>query len=217
MLTGCAFSTGPVRYPDTWAPIESVSTADGCPNLDGAYNNFGVESFPAESGAPPKLSEVFARMGRGTGLMSPKETGNVWPEMADATSVLIRQTPEAINFTFVGDKSENTTLIFRRYHFNWFEKRYDDLFTCYRNESGARIRFFAEPENHSVYLPNLYLEGGGTLVFLLKASDGSLVVQWRGESFAIPPFFSAATCVSTAFGGGSRGGATLDEISPQTL
>jgi hypothetical protein len=171
MLTGCAFSTGPVHYPNTWASIELASTIDGCPNLDGAYNNIGVESFPVESGAPPKMSEIFARMGKGTGLMSPKETGNVWPEIADATYVLIHQTPEAISFSFIGDKAEKSTLNFRRYHFNWFEKRYDDMFTCYSNESGARLRFF---------------DAGGTLVFLLKASDGSLVVQWRNDSLVVP-------------------------------
>lgn len=186
MLTGCAFSTGPVHYPETWAPIESVSTADGCPDLDGEYNNLGVESFPAESGAPPKLSEVFARMGRGTGLTSPGETGNVWPEMADAASVLIRQTPEAISFTFASAKAEKTTLAFRRYHFNWFEKRYDDIFTCYANETGARLRFLAEPDSHFSGIPYIFVDAGGSLVFLLKASDGSLVVQWRNESVAIP-------------------------------
>jgi len=186
MLTGCATRTGPVHYPDTWAPIESVSSADGCPNLDGAYNNLGVESFPAESGAPPKLSEVFARMGKGTGLMSPKETGNVWPEMVDAAFVLIRQTPEAISFNFVGDKAEKTTLVFRRYHLNRFEKRYDDLFTCYTNESGARLRFLAEPDSHFSGIPYIFVDAGGVLVFLLQASDGSLVVQWRSESLVVP-------------------------------
>lgn len=185
MSGGCASTTGPVHYPDTWASIESASTADGCPKLDGVYSNSGAETVPAELGAPPKLTEVFARMGRSPGPKGPKSSGNAWPEVADADYVLIRQTPEAMSVTFVGGKPEDTTLNFRRYHFNWFEKRYDDLFTCYMDESGARLRFLVEPERHSGVFATIYLEAGATLVFLLKASDGSLVVQWRSESFAI--------------------------------
>lgn len=86
---------------------------------------------------------------------------------------------------FLAERDVGTPLSFRRYHFNWTEKRYDDLFTCYATDPGPRLRFFAEPEGHSRGVPYLFIEGGGTLVFLLKATDGSLVVQWRSESLAI--------------------------------
>jgi hypothetical protein len=93
--------------------------------------------------------------------------------------------PESLTVNFVSEKSDNTPLVFRRYHFSLSEKRFDDLFTCYDVENGARLRFFAEPESHSGVLGNIYMEGGGTLVMLLKATDGSLVVQWRSESLAL--------------------------------
>jgi hypothetical protein len=131
------------------------------------------------------LSEVFARMGRGQGLFSPKATGVVWPEAANAASVSITQTSETVGITFVGENQEQTPLNFRRYHFQPSEKRYDDLFTCYTSDSGSRLRLLAEPESHSSVMPGLYAEAGGTLVFLLKAADGSLVVQWRSESIAM--------------------------------
>jgi hypothetical protein len=184
-LCGCVTTTDPVHYPETWAPIESVKTADGCPRLDGIYSNLAIETVPKELGEPPKMTELFARLGRGVGPTTPKASGQLWPEAADAVAVLIRQTPEAMTVTFVGDKAEETTLNFRRYHFNWSEKRYDDLFTCYQEESGARLRFFAEPESHRGVGAFIYFEDVGTSMLLLKASDGSLVVQWSTATLGI--------------------------------
>jgi len=184
-LMGCASVTGPVSYPTSWAPIESVLTEDGCPALEGTYSDRGAEAFPTELGEPPRLSEVFVRMGRGTGLFSPRESKRVWPVLPDSVSVGIVQTPEMLKFTFLGRNREQTSLDFRRYHFKWSEKRFDDLFTCYSSNKEARLRFFAEPESSSTIIPNLYLGGSGTLVFLLKATDGSLIVQWRSESAGI--------------------------------
>lgn len=185
VLAGCASATGRNSYAaSSWAPIESKTTDDGCPNLTGTYGNHGTNSYPVEIGEPPKLNDIFTRMGRGTGLMSPQLTKHAWPVPADAASVSIAQTPEVLTVTFIGVTGEKTSLPFRRYHFSLFEERYDDLFTCYDTDKEPRLRFFAEPENHSGIIPNLYSEGSGTLIFLLKASDGSLIVQWRKETFS---------------------------------
>jgi len=99
--------------------------------------------------------------------------------------VRIAQTPETLKLTFLGENQEQASLEFRRYHFNWKEKRFDDLFTCYASGKEPRLRFLAEPETRSTILPGLILGGGGVLVFLLKAADGSLIVQWRSESVGI--------------------------------
>lgn len=184
-LAGCVSATGKVSYPVSWAPIDAGLTVDGFPWLEGKYSNSGVEGFPAELGEPLGLSEVLTRMGRGSGLTSPRETGRVWDVPVDAVSVSISQTPGKLKVTFFGENGKQTGLDFRRYHFNWSEKRYDDLFSCYASAKGPRLRFFAEPENHSAGIPYPYLEGGGSLVFLLKAADGSLIVQWLGESVGI--------------------------------
>ncbi len=93
----------------------------------------------------------------------------------DAVSVPIVQTPEILEVTFFGENGERTSLDFRRYHFKWSEERFDDLFTCYnRAEQAPRLRFLAEPE--STDIAPFHFEGGGTLVFLLKAEDDSLIV-----------------------------------------
>jgi hypothetical protein len=124
-------------------------------------------------------------MGRGSGPTSPRATNRFWPEAGNIAWVKLDLTPETLSVSFVPAAGASTTLDFRRYHFSWSEERYDDLFTCYAADNGARLRFFAEPESHSALFANLYMEAGGTLVLLLKAADGSLVVQWRSESLAI--------------------------------
>jgi hypothetical protein len=176
---------GSGTYPESWAPIESKPTSDGCPGLEGTFSNRGTGSFPAELGEPPKLTDIFARMARGTGPMSPKARGRVWSVPAEANSVAIVQAPESLSVSFIDQAQNQTPLNFRRYHFSWSEERYDDLFTCYTSNNDPRLRFFVEPESHSALIPNIYMEGGGTLVFLRMAADGSLIVEWRSDSIAI--------------------------------
>jgi hypothetical protein len=184
-LAGCGSVTGPVHYPAGWAPLAAATTADGCPPVAGRYANQGSGAFPPETGEAPALSEVFARMGRGPRRLNSKGVGPAWPEAPGATAVSIRQDPESLVVSFVDAAQPTTPLAFRRYHFDWSETRYDDLFTCYIGDGTSRLRFLAEPEGHAGVFANLYMEAGGTLVMLLKASDGSLVVQWRSESVAI--------------------------------
>jgi hypothetical protein len=168
-----------VSYPADWASIKSTPTADGCPNLAGTYGNQSVATFPASLVDLPTLSDVFTRMVHGKTLLGDKPT---WPTIpADAVSMSIDQTPEALTLNFAAPAGDRTALAFRRYHFNWSEKVYDDLFQCYLAADEPRLRFFAEPESHGS-ASQIHVEGGGTLVILLKATDGSLIVQWRRES-----------------------------------
>jgi hypothetical protein len=185
LVAGCASLTG-TDYPKSWAPIDSSMTADACPKVEGTYSDQGAQSFPAESGKQsmlseafphiPRLSEVFTRVGQADWI--PKSLKKRWPELPKSVSVQISQTPETIKVTFFGENHEQTSLDFRRYHFNLNEKRFDDLFVCYSGKE-PRLRFMAEPEHKTRG------GAGGVLVFLLKAADGSLIVQWRTESFPV--------------------------------
>lgn len=179
---GCASIMGPTSYPAEWASIDAGLTIGGCPNVEGTYSNRGSQVFPAELGEPPRLSDIFTSLGRGTGLFSPSENNQVWPHLPDAVSVSISQTPESLKLLFLARSGEQTSLQFRRYHFSLSEKRFDDLFTCYASDEKPRLRFLAEPQSIISGLPGLYIEATGSLVFLLKATDGSLIVQWRNES-----------------------------------
>ncbi len=184
-LFGCASTMGPTAYPTEWASIDVGVTMDGCPNVEGTYSNRGTQAFPAELGEPPRLSDIFSSLGQGTGLFSPRENKQVWPDLPDALSVRISQTPESLELLFLARNGEQTSLQFRRYHFRWSEKRFDDLFTCYASDKEPRLRFLAEPQSTIIRLRGLYAGGSGSIVFLLKATDGSLIVQWRNESVGI--------------------------------
>lgn len=184
VLAGCASLTGPEEYPRNWVALDSSHMPDGCPNLSGIYGTSATDTFPEDVGDPPALGEIFDMLGRNNGLFSPKETTQVWPETKNADTAKFVQNPESLVISFVDKEQIATTLTFRRYHFNWFEKRYDDLFHCYPSDAGSRLRFFAEPEG-PIYIrgiPYVFGEWKGALVFLLKALDGSLVVQYRTET-----------------------------------
>ena len=168
LALGACVSYTTIPYPMSWTPIEQGSTADGCPDLEGTYSNSGTRAFPPETGDPPPITSVFARMGRGTGMSRPSVTGRVWTVPPDAISVSIDQTPETLRVTFSGENGAQSSLDFRRHHFNMSEERFDDIFACYASDTDSRVRFVAEPDP-------------GGLVFLLRATDGSLIVEWRGQ------------------------------------
>lgn len=171
-----------------WAAIDTATTADGCPVLDGTYGNAAIAGHPAEAGLPPGLSEVFSRLGRAEGPLRQFMKWQGWPAVAAAESVQFRQTSEALVVTFVAGDGQRMELPFRRYRFNLFEERYDDFFTCYPSPEGSRLRFMAEVDGYIAGMPDVVFGGGATLVLLLKAADGSLIVQWRTESLFIPAF-----------------------------
>jgi hypothetical protein len=125
------------------------------------------------------LSDVFARMTRGITIGG---TPGPWQTLPhDPMSVSIAQTPESLRLTFVDAAGGSASLAFRRYHFSWSETRFGDIFNCYLTAGEPRMGFLANPEGHHSATP-IGLEGGGTVVLLLKATDGSLVVQWRRDS-----------------------------------
>jgi hypothetical protein len=185
LLLGCASTTGPIAYPSTWAPLDKTQIANGCPAISGTYSNHASDGLPAETSSFPTLTNIFDGMAHGPGEYNPAATGHTWSVPNDAKSVTFQLAPERLEVTFTGANGATSNLSFRRYHPSWDEKRYDDLFTCYTNEDGPRLRFFAEPERHSREIRYIFVETGGTLVFLLKAKDGSLIVQWRSETLGI--------------------------------
>ena len=106
ILSGCASITGSTSYPKEWASIDADITADGCPNVEGTYSNRGTHTFPVELGGPPRLSDVFTRMCRGAGLSSPRGNYQIWPDLPDAISVRILQTPDLLTIHFLGNNGD---------------------------------------------------------------------------------------------------------------
>ena len=184
---GCATSSGNPPYPIEWASIKSSPTQDGCPNLVGTYSNHASAAFPPEAVTPPSLAEIFTSMARSRSPTGPAAGERSWPAIPpDASLVSIDQTPEKITLTFVDSSNNRTPLNFRRFRFGLSEDRVDDLFGCRTIYGEPSLRFFAEPQS---YRPLLLLGvgGGGTFVALLKAVDGSLIVNLRSDYVAATP------------------------------
>ena len=187
-LPGCAASSGRPQYPTEWSSIKSAPIYDDCPNLQGSYSNQGSATYPSEAGAPPSLSEVFTQLALTTGLNRPADWKKSWPVIPhDISVVSIDQTSETLTVTFVDSEGKHTPLNFRRYRFKSSEDRVDDLFGCRLMYGEPILRFFAEPPRYFDGTA-IYMVGGGTCVVLLKAVDGSLVVNWRSDSVAMTLF-----------------------------
>jgi hypothetical protein len=187
-LPGCAASSGRPQYPTEWASIKSASIYDDCPNLQGTYSNQGSATYPPEAGAPPSLDEVFTRLALGQGANSTAAWKQSWPVIPhDISVVSIDQTSETLTVTFGDSEGKRTPLNFRRYRFKLSEDRVDDLFGCRLMYGEPILRLFAEPPRYFDGTV-VYMVGGGSCVSLLKAVDGSLIVNWRSDSVAMTLF-----------------------------
>jgi len=127
-------------------------------------------------------------MAQGHGFNSPSAGKQSWPTIpSDASVVSIEQTSETMTVTFIDASGNLTPLNFRRYRFSLSENRLDDLFSCRTLHGEPLLRFLAEPESDSSVSP-IVMGEGGTFVALLKAVDGSMVVNWRSDSIALSLF-----------------------------
>ncbi|MCM2288018.1 MAG: hypothetical protein NDI67_03230 [Sulfuritalea sp.] len=185
---GCATSSGNPPYPTEWASIKSAPTPDGCPDLQGIYNNRGAASFPPAAGEPPSLADVFKAMARSKTATGPATWNRSWPTIPDESAwVSIQQTSDSMTITFIDSAGRRTPLSFRRYHFRLSEDRVDDLFSCRTLYDEPTLRFFNEPVSHT-RVSILGVGGGGTFINLLKSIDGSLVLNWRSDDITISRF-----------------------------
>jgi hypothetical protein len=98
-------------------------------------------------------------------------------------SVSITQGPEAITFATLNANGRVTTTTFRRYLFSWSEERFDDIFNCYSAANGARLGFFSRHVSGEGYI--IASKSVDALIFLLKATDGSLVIQQRTDTLVM--------------------------------
>ena len=183
-LSGCV-AVSWTDYPGSWAPIQSASTSNGCPRLAGTYSNSGTSALGEEIGASPKLSEVFARLGQGAGLFSPKNSGRTWIVPPEARSLSITQTSESLAVVFISEDKQETPLIFRPYRLNLFDERQDDYFVCHPSDKEPRLQILANPGATTSSFPGIFFASSQSYAMLLSATDGSLIVQWNSEQIGI--------------------------------
>ena len=127
-------------------------------------------------------------MARSQTVTGPAAWKKAWPAIPPGTALVsIRQAPETLTITFIDSAGQRTPLIFRRYRLRLSEDRVDDLFSCRALYGEPTLRFFNEPSSHTS-TSSVASGGGGTSVAMLKATDGSLVVNWRGDTVSLTLF-----------------------------
>lgn len=182
MLAACGSVTGPTVYPADWAPLATATIGERCPDLNGTYANAPAASHPPGAGGPPTLTAVFTRMEHSQAITASRIPWNV---PADAQRVALAQDEESLTVTFHGAPGDTRAMRFRRLHLDLSERRVDNLFTCYRDANGIRLRFMQDVDPRVTMLRGVYLGANVGLVNLLKVVDGSLVVQFRIEDIGL--------------------------------
>ena len=175
-LSGCATSTGP-KYPSDWASIRTAAIQHACPNLAGTYSNSAVAAFPRDEGAPPSLSQLFSAIGNA----SSHKVHGPWGPVGESDSVSFAQTAESLTATFARSAEAGVELTFARLGHYTPEQSQGDMFTCFSLSGEPRLFFISTVDDHLPIPPNTV----GTQLILLRAVDGSLIVQVRSNSYEV--------------------------------
>lgn len=176
-LSGCAASTGPQKYPSDWASIKTMPGQRDCPNLTGTYSNGAVAEFPKDESAPPSLSQLFSAIGNAS---SHKVHGS-WGPIGESEAVSFAQTAESLTATFARSAAAGVELRFARLGFYTPEESAGDRFTCFSSGGEPRLFFMSTLDDQLPIPPNTV----GTQLILLRAIDGSLIVQLRSNSYEV--------------------------------
>jgi hypothetical protein len=179
MVSGCAAATGPQKYPSDWASIQTTPIQHDCPSVGGTYSDRAAASFPGEASAAPTLSELFTAMGSA----STSTLHGAWNSIGESASVVLHQTPESLTVAFVNAAGVETRLNFERQTtvLVFSMNALIDKFQCLRAGGQPRLRFFDETSGYSS--GGAFGESGGSGIRLLKATDGSLIVQAQSQNF----------------------------------
>jgi hypothetical protein len=171
LLHGCA-SLDPAP---PWAASPARALANGCPDLTGTYGTRAVEAFPAGTQAPPSLNDLLGPQN----LRDLSEAGRRDPALPGATSASFASDGEWLHVRFRHPAAGEATLHFK--HKQWwggFTEGADAMYQCRQLELGPALGFDG-PRRTIAAVPWVFHEGDFDFVFLSKAADGSLVVNYR--------------------------------------
>lgn len=180
-------------YPSTWPSSKTAVTEDGCPNLAGTYENKSFEVLPIGARDVWSLSEIFKKM--------LEIKGSTWPGFVEASRVLDDATAVSFvqknGFLFVKFFSANGASTELKLHpfftrpeqapFFWRPKKTPDIqyfseFVCGNRGDGPLLGLGDTLNSVGDTTPWTIGAGEDTFVYLLKASDGSLVLHLHEES-----------------------------------
>lgn len=183
-LSGCDPASGTNPYPATsWGPLDTAQIAGSCPDLSGTYRNVASSSFPRQAGDEPQLADLFERLADAAKIWDGEER----PDRRvprDAERVTISQDENTLTLSFVDRSGVAHSLRFRRFNPSLSQPDLGELYFCKGGEEANRLQFFYELD-HAGDADAIYAGEVGTTAYLLRAADGSLIVQLRTETIGM--------------------------------
>jgi len=145
--------------------------------LSGTYAIRATGAYPENVGPYPLLSEIF---GPGA-LRDAEERDRPWPASPGATTATFTSNGDWLYVRFRDDTEGEIALKFKRK--NWWGGSTDGsdaMYQCLELELGPALGF--DGSRRPIFaVPYLLAEGDVDFVFLSKARDGSLIVNYRTD------------------------------------
>jgi hypothetical protein len=177
-LPGGAAAADPPAYPPSWASIKGTPIQHGCPNLAGTFSNRAVAAYPEDAGAAPSLRDLFTAVGNKSG----HELHGSWGAIGESVAVSIAQDGDNATVAFAHAGGEPTKLTLQRWTMGKaYSPQRGDFFVCLSSKGEPRLILNSTVDDGKAVAPNTV----GTQLILLKASDGSLIVQLRSNSYEV--------------------------------
>lgn len=173
-LAGCA-SLEPLDHPQDWVSSPGSGLPNGCPELSGTYAIRATGAYPPDSPASPPLDEV---LGPGV-LRDAKDRRHPWPALPAATSATFSASGDWLHVRFRDDGQREAALRFKRKGaLGGFTDGSDAMYQCLALELGPAMGFDGSRQSN-FSIPYLVAEDDMNFVFLSRARDGSLIVNYR--------------------------------------
>jgi hypothetical protein len=173
MLAGCAS----LDTPREWESSPGALVSNGCPDLSGTYGTRATDAYPPDVGTYPALNEILGP----SGLHDAQGRNHPWPALPTATTATFTSSADWLYVRFRDDAAGEVTLRFKHKHW-WggFVEGSDAMYQCKELELGPTLGFDGS-RKPIVAVPYWFALGDVNFVFLSKARDGSLIVNYRTD------------------------------------
>lgn len=182
LLTGCA-SLEPIDHPKEWGSSLEKPLPNGCPDLSGTYSTRANAAYPVNVDISPPLNEIFGPIW----IFDTQVRDRPWPALPGATMVTLAQNADWLNVRFHDDAKGEATVRFKKKH--WWGgvlEGADSMYQCLELELGPALGFDGAREH--AWLPLFVVSSRDyAFIFLSKARDGSLLVNYRIDRILLSP------------------------------
>ena len=176
LLVGCA-SLEPLDHPHGWSSSADMVLPNGCPDLSGTYATRATGAYPANVEVYPLLNEVLGP----SVLRDAHERDRPWPTSPGAATATFTASGDWLYVRFRDEAESEVALKFKRKRWWGGSKEGSDaMYQCLELELEHTLVFDGSRRPISA-VPYVFAEGDVNFVFLSKAQDGSLIVNYRTD------------------------------------